>query len=123
MPCVSYPDDVTRIGPFAGVGAALFLVTGGVDYLLRGSFHQSLFSYVDYNIHHSSSYGTTPFYTYFLLWIALLLPPTFLARYRDLAVRERYRGLSQLVVFFLVFLVSHSSSRTRKSGSWCPSFP
>lgn len=91
-----------------GMGVLLFLCTGGLDLLLRGSFHHSLVSYVRYNLHHSSSYGTTPFYTYLLLWIGLLLPPTFIARYRGFDFKKRYHDLGPLVWYAGVFILSHS---------------
>ncbi|MCB0417147.1 MAG: hypothetical protein H6617_08710 [Bdellovibrionaceae bacterium] len=104
-------------------GLILFFVTGAIDGWLRGSFHQSLFSYVDYNVHHSSSYGTTPFYTYLLLWIAVLLPPTFFSCYRDFSLREKYQGLSPLWVFFAVFLVSHSLIPHKEERFMVPILP
>ncbi|MCB0403718.1 MAG: hypothetical protein KDD51_02965 [Bdellovibrionales bacterium] len=107
----------------AGTGLLLFLLTGSVDAWLRGSFHQSLFSYVNYNLHHSSSYGTTPFYTYLLLWMAVLVPPTFISRYRNFSVRERYRGLLPLWTFFTVFLVSHSLIPHKEERFMVPILP
>ncbi|MFM8269466.1 MAG: hypothetical protein ACKN9V_04685, partial [Pseudomonadota bacterium] len=69
------------------------LGTGLLDLFLTGGFHRSLFAYVDYNIHHASSYGTTPFYTFLLLFLGLSIPPAFLGRYRGFQWKERYSDL------------------------------
>lgn len=93
---------------FLASGLLAFLGTGLLDLFLTRGFHRSLRAYVDYNIHHASSYGTTPFYTFLLLFLGLSIPPTFIARYQGFDWRERYSKLLPIVFFFTVFVVAHS---------------
>jgi len=85
-----------------------FLITGLLDLFLTGGFHRSLRTYFEYNLHHASSYGTTPFYTFFLLFIALSLPPAFLGRYQHFDWKNQYRTLLAPLLFWGVFLLAHS---------------
>lgn len=85
-----------------------FLLTGLLDLTLTGGFHRSLRAYVEYNIHFSSSYGVTPFYTFLLLFIGLSIPPTFFGRYTGFNWKHNYRPLLAPLLFFLFFLLAHS---------------
>jgi len=91
------------------LGGVLFLVTGEIDALLRGGFHESLRAYVRYNIHESSGFGTSPWYAYVLLLAGTALLPLFVARYRAFPWREYGRRLWPLVAFVGVFVAAHSA--------------
>lgn len=93
---------------FALSGVIAFLLTGLLDWSLTGGFHRSLSAYLHYNVSYSSGYGTTPFYTFFLLFIGLSLPPAFLGLYKGLNWKKTYQPLLPLVFYFLIFLVAHS---------------
>jgi hypothetical protein len=102
--------DWKGVGVFVLAAAALFALTGGLDYAARGEFHGSLRRYVSYNLKYASAYyGTSPFYLYLLLFVGLSLPPTFLARYRNFAWTERFRPLLPVLLFFLFFFGAHSA--------------
>ncbi|NBV49949.1 hypothetical protein EBR78_01870 [bacterium] len=94
--------------PFFISGGLAFVLTGFLDQALTGGFHRSLLSYVNYNLEHASSYGTTPFYTFALLFLGLSLPPTFFGKYPGFLWKERYQRLLAVLLFFGVFFISHS---------------
>lgn len=94
--------------PFFVSGALAFILTGLLDQVLTGGFHRSLLSYVNYNLEHASSYGTTPFYTFALLFIGLSLPPTFFGKYPGFLWKEKYHRLLAVLLFFGIFFISHS---------------
>jgi Alg9-like mannosyltransferase family len=110
------------IGFFA-VAAVCFLVTGDIDAHWKGSFHASVRSYLQYNLHYSSTFGTTPFYTFLLLFLGLTLPPTFLSRYRGFKVRAAYRDLIPTVLFFVVFVAAHSIVPHKEERFMVPVLP
>lgn len=85
-----------------------FFATGLLDLFLTGGFHRSLIAYLNYNIHHASSYGTTPFYTFLLLFFGLSIPPAFLGNYRNFEWRRQYQKIYPVLLFFTVFVVAHS---------------
>lgn len=89
-------------------GLFSFLLTGLLDLCLTGTFHRSLWAYLDYNIHHSSSYGVTPFYTFILLFVGLSIPPVFFSRYKGFKWVEEYHTLLPVLLYFSVFLLAHS---------------
>lgn len=85
-----------------------FFLTGTIDWLLTGGFHRSVIAYTSYNISHSSSYGTTPFYTFFLLFFGLSIPPTFLGSYKGFSWKKQFEPLLPVALFFFVFVIAHS---------------
>ena len=93
---------------FFGASVLSFLFTGLLDLFLTGGFHRSLLSYVTYNLQHSSSYGTTPFYTFALVFLGLSIPPSFLGRYPRFSWKKSYEPLLTVFLFWFVFLVAHS---------------
>lgn len=106
------------------VGLSCFLVSGLVDLLLRGNFHWSLRNYVAYNLTHASTYhGKMPFYTFFALFVALSLPPTFFLRYNDFAWRKHYGVLLPALLYFLIFLFSHSIIPHKEDRFMVPVLP
>lgn len=99
----------TDLTVFLVLGLALFLATGWIDMLLRGSFHHSLRVYFAYNAQYASTFGVTEWYAYVALLAAASLPPLFVGRYRDFAWREYAQKLWPLLLAVGVFVVVHSA--------------
>jgi hypothetical protein len=91
------------------LGLALFLITGWIDFLLRGSFHHSLRVYFAFNASYSSTFGVTDWYAYLVLLVAVSLPPLFVGRYRGFPWREYGQKLWPLVLAVGVFVAVHSA--------------
>lgn len=85
-----------------------FFLTGILDWALTGGFQKSRLTYLQYNLQHSSSYGTTPFYSFALLFLGLTFPPALVGRYKGFQWKDRYRPLLPVLYFFLTFLIAHS---------------
>jgi hypothetical protein len=81
---------------------------GLVDFFERGHFLSSFWEYAKYNFASSSSYGTSPFYTYIALFIGLSLPPTFFAKFDKIPWRGAYQNLLPALLYFGVFVFVHS---------------
>lgn len=106
-----------------GCGVLLALAAGIPDIAIHGKYHHSLYVYLDYNIHHSAEgHGRSPFWVYTALFLALSLPPTFLARFK-MDWRCTYRPLLPLLLYFLVFLVSHSLIAHKEERFMIPIIP
>lgn len=106
------------------MGLSCFLVSGWVDWLLRGGFHSSLRGYVDYNLTHASeNHGKMPFHTFFVLFVALSIPPTFFLRYRGFNWRKEYGSLLPCLLYFLLFLLSHSLIPHKEDRFMIPVLP
>ncbi len=90
------------------LGSALFLLTGLFDFFFKNGFHNTLFSYVKFNILNQNQFPFSPFYTYTLLFIGLSLPPAFFAKYRGFNWKEEYYPLIPLLMFFAIFLIAHT---------------
>ena len=112
--------DVAVLGATAAV---CFVATGLVDLALVGGFHQSLRTYARFNVANSSSFGVGPWYMFVLLLAGLSLPPVFLARYRGLDWRARYRPLLPVLIMFGVFLVAHSVVPHKEERFVIPALP
>jgi len=113
----------TDLGLLALAGGLLFVVTGFLDWAVKGSFHASLKGYVSYNLEHSSSFGVTPFYTFILLFIGISIPPVFFSRYRSLHWRREYRPLMPALAYFLVFVAVHSVIPHKEERFMIPIIP
>jgi hypothetical protein len=107
----------------AAAGFAGFLVTGAIDELLRGGFHESLRRYVAFNLAHTFDYGVSSPVTFVLLFLALTIPPVFLTRYRGFAWRARYQPLLPAMAMFAVFVVSHSLVPHKEERFMVPILP
>jgi hypothetical protein len=108
----------------AVVGLGLFVVTGWIDYLLRGSFHGTLRAYVAFNLQYSSStFGVSAWYNYLLLLVAASLPPLLVARYRSFPWREYARKLWPIIALVGVFVASHSAVPHKEDRFMIPIFP
>lgn len=106
-----------------GAGIALFVLTGLPDLVLRGSFHRSLVLYVDYNLHHSSDYGTTPFYMPLLLFVALTLPPFSIARFKGFEWRSEYRPYLPALAYLAIFVGAHALVPHKEERFFIPILP
>lgn len=105
---LAFKRDKRAFFVFCTSGFIAFLLTGLLDWSLTGGFHRSLSAYIRYNLEHSSGYGTTPFYTFLLLFIGLSFPPSLFGFYKSLDWKRTYRPLFPLVFYFLIFLLAHS---------------
>lgn len=104
-------------------GAAAFVVTGLIDGAIRGGFHESLRTYVAFNLQHSSDFGVSPWYTYLILLLGATLPPAFLARYRGFPWRQRYEPLFPAVAVFGIFVAAHSLVPHKEERFMIPIMP
>ena len=100
-----------------------FVATGLVDFALVGGFHQSLRTYLRFNMVHSSGFGVEPWYLFVLLFLGLSLPPVFLARYRALDWRGRYQPLLPVVLMFGMFVLAHSAVPHKEERFVIPALP
>ncbi len=114
------PKDLITL---TSAGIIFFVLTGLLDYALRGTFHGSLRAYLDFNIHNSSSFGVTPFYTYGLLWLAMSFPPLWWVSYRGFNWREKYRPLFPVLLYFLIFVAIHSAIPHKEERFMVPVLP
>ncbi|MGH7524718.1 MAG: hypothetical protein ACREK8_10460 [Gemmatimonadales bacterium] len=111
------------IAVLALASAVAFLIPGLVDLALRGSFYASLVKYFTYNLHESSTYGVTPFYSFVTLFLAISIPPVFWLRYRGMRWREQYHPILPTVLFFVVFVASHSAVPHKEDRFMVPILP
>ena len=103
--------------------AILFLLVGLIDLILRGQFHQSLFSYIRYNMLYSSTFGQTGIWMGPLLFFGCLIPPSYFSRYVGLKWRESYGDLLSYLLYFFVFLVAHSLIPHKEERFFVPLIP
>lgn len=105
---VLYKRRFRDVLTLAAASVAGFVVTGLADLWMRGEFHQSLFSYIKYNIPNASTYGTSPPLTYTVILLVLALPLVlFLRRVKSFSWRWGYESLAPTALFFLAFLLAH----------------
>ena len=104
-------------------GAILFIATGLLDWALKGGFHTTLMAYLRFNLANSSSFGTSPFYMFLLLFLGISLPPVFLSRYRNLNWVEEYLPLLPAVLYFAVFVLGHSLIPHKEERFMVPILP
>ena len=106
-----------------GFSLLAFGIIGGGDWIMKGQFHASLISYINYNRIHSMDYGVTPFYSYFGLFLLLSLFPLWLGRYRNFSWFHQYENLTPLFYYFLVFLGVHSFVGHKEERFMIPILP
>ncbi len=111
------------LGVLVLAGVACVALSGLVDLGLFGEFHATLRRYVAYNAQYSSTFGTTPWYSFILLFVALSIPPVFLLRWRGFPWAERYRPLLPVLLFFLVFVGAHSLIPHKEERFMIPALP
>jgi hypothetical protein len=93
---------------FTLVCVGAFLLTGGLDYWMKGEFHGSFLAYWRFNAANSSSFGVQPFYNFLLLFVGLSFPPLFFTRYKNLDWKREYGFLIPCLIYFGVFVTAHS---------------
>lgn len=92
----------------SALGLFLFIISGIPDYFLRGSFHHSLRSILDYNVKYGASYATHPIYTYPVLIFVLCLGPWWIMKYPAHFWREHFRTYRTEWLLLLLFVILHS---------------
>lgn len=103
--------------------ALCFLLIGFSDQWLRGTFHQTLRLYWDYNVHHSAEYGSYPVTYYLPVVIALTFLPFLFASWKSISVKKLFRHLHPTLWFFVVFFVSHSLIKHKEERFLYPAIP
>lgn len=93
----------------SALGLTLFLISGIPDYFLRGSFHHSLFSILDYNVKYGSNYATHPIYTYPALIFALCLGPWWIMKYPQGFWKDHFKTYRTEWMLLGLFVVLHSA--------------
>ena len=106
------------------ISAASFLAIGLSDLYIRGSFHQSLKMYWEYNRAHSADYGSYPV-TYYLPVLLLLglLPFWVTFRRTNFDFRKAYKGLGPAIGYFVVFFSIHSLVKHKEERFLYPLIP
>jgi hypothetical protein len=124
-------------------GAVLFLLSerktrdcfSYLGFLLVGLFFSAHFEkyltgeifglarpYFEYNLHHSSGHGVTPFYTFLLMFLALTIFPFFISRYKNFEW-SRYKILFPVLFPFVSFVVLHSLIPHKEERFMIPVLP
>lgn len=103
--------------------SGLFFLTGLLDYFVQGRFHGQLIAYCIYCLRAGEIFGKMPFYVFLLLSVALTLPPTFFAHYPGFKWKKAYRPLLAPLLYFVVFLLSHSLSPHKEERFLVPVLP
>ncbi len=111
------------LGILALTGTVVVIVTGLPDLFLRGAFHRSLIGYVDFNLHNSSRFGTSPWYTFLPTLLLATLPPVFFSRYRGFPWKERYGPLLPALLALVLFVASHSAVPHKEERFLVPILP
>jgi hypothetical protein len=105
---VLWKKDWLGMGNLIVTGAIAYIFSGSLDWVYKGSLHASLFSYTRYQMSEISKFGKQPFYVFIALFLGLTFPPVLLHRYRNFDWKKTYTPFVPLILFFLVFLISHS---------------
>jgi hypothetical protein len=106
------------------LGAIAFYFTGILDSTFTGSFHGALFSYLTYNLRYGAEhYGHQPAYAFLLLFVALTLPPAFVSTYRGLKLKNSYGPLVPTLLYFFLFLISHTAVPHKEERFMVPVLP
>jgi hypothetical protein len=93
---------------FLGLGVLIPIIIfqGGIDYFTWGSPFVQLIEYINYNMHNAARYIVSPWYTYLLFLLGILIPPVSVFIFAGFF--QQWRKL--LIIFFpiLLFLIFHS---------------
>lgn len=90
------------------LGIGLFILAGIPDIILRGSFHHSLLSILNYNVQHGASYATHPVYTYPLLIFGICLGPWWIMKYEKGFWSDHFKTYRTEWLILALFVVLHS---------------
>lgn len=93
----------------SALGVALFLISGIPDYFIRGSFHHSLRSILEYNVKYGANYAIHPIYTYPLLIFALCLGPWWIMKYPRGFWKNHFKTYRTEWMILGLFVLLHSS--------------
>lgn len=107
----------------AVVGAVCVGASGMLDYWIVGEWHATLRRYVAINSQYSADWDTSPFYVYPLLFLGLSLPPTFLLRYRGFDWKGQVGPIRAVVLYFVIFLVTHMAVSHKEERFMIPATP
>jgi len=93
---------------FLGLGILIPIIIfqGGIDYFVWGDPFVQLIEYVNYNLHNAALYIVSPWYTYVLFLLGILIPPISLFLFAGFF--HQWRKLTILFFPILLFLVFHS---------------
>ena len=93
---------------FLGLGVLIPIIIfqGGIDYFVWGNPFVQLIEYVNYNMHNAALYIVSPWYTYVLFLLGILIPPISLFLFAGFF--QQWRKLTILFFPILLFLVFHS---------------
>jgi len=89
-----------------GVLIPIIIFQGGIDYFVWGKPFVQLIEYVDYNMHNAALYVVSPWYTYVLFLLGILIPPISLFIFAGFF--QQWRKLMILFLPILLFLIFHS---------------
>ncbi|MAE07247.1 MAG: hypothetical protein CL661_00625 [Bacteroidetes bacterium] len=96
-------------GAFAvGLGVLITIVVfqGGLDYFIWKKPFVQLIEYVDYNMHNAARYVVSPWYTYLLFLVGILIPPISLFIFAGFF--QQWRKNLILFLPILIFVIFHS---------------
>lgn len=93
---------------FLGLGVLIPIIIfqGGIDYFVWGDPFVQLIEYVNYNMHNAAFYIVSPWYTYVLFLLGILIPPISLFIFAGFF--QQWRKLTILFFPILLFLIFHS---------------
>ncbi len=110
------------LSPYLIAGGLVVLVAQGMlDLLTRGRFLCTPLSYLRYNLSQGHTYGTSPWYTYIPVLLALTLPPVTV-----FVLPVLWRGATQLTPVLagvVTFLVAHSLAPHKEERFLIPVLP
>lgn len=89
-------------------GLVGIVLSGALDWFYKGGLHASLVAYSDYQASNIQRFGTQPFYVFIALFIGLSMPPLLFQKYKNFSWRENFNYLVPALLFFVIFLISHS---------------
>ncbi len=105
----------------AGVIIAIILLQGLVDWIIWKVPFAELKDYVTYNISHRYDYITSPWYSYILVLLSVLLPPVSLAIF--FGYFRTWRKIALIFFPILLFLVFHSYFPNKQERFILPAVP
>lgn len=108
---------------FISISLLCFALTGAFDLLIGRGFHQSVLDYLQYNILHSSDYGRSKPWNFVLFFIALSFPPFLIRRWKDFRWQKEFSELEAPILYFLIFLISHSLISHKEDRFMIPIIP
>ncbi len=89
-----------------GTLISMVLVQGITDYLVWGKPFVQFIEYVDYNMHNAALYIVSPWYTYLLFLLGIMIPP--ISVFVFVGYVRSWKKLFILFLPILIFLIFHS---------------